>query len=265
MSNASTPATSPQLRVLIVDDEPLARMRLATLLAEHAHVTVVGECENGQEAIDAIASQAPDLVFLDIHMPEVDGFDVIQQVGLANMPAVIFVTAYDQYALQAFEAHAVDYLLKPFEIERFEDALDRAVQWLHRPEAAPDDYDARLSGLLDTLKPAETYKTRLMIKSRNRAYLVRTADIDWVEADGNYVCLHVGQQTYVLRQTMAAMEAQLDPEQFMRIHRSTIVNMDRIAELRPTYNGEYEVLLNDRTRLTLSRGYRERLERFAPR
>ena len=247
-------------RILIVDDEPLARERIRTLLAERTDVETVGECRDGQEAVEAIHSLAPDLVFLDVQMPELDGFGVIEAVGAEAMPAVIFVTAYDQHALRAFEVHALDYLLKPFDIERFNEALDRALRLLdHRSDAVSQ----KLARLLDDLGTAPSHLDRLMIKSRARIYFVRVDEIDWIEAAGNYLRLHTGTDTHLLRQTMTRMEDQLDPNQFIRIHRSTIVNVDRVKELQSLFSGDYEVTLTDGTKLTLSRSYRDRLDRFA--
>jgi len=238
---------SPKIRTLVVDDEPVARARMLALLQGEPDIEIIGECESGPDAVSAIEQASPDLVFLDIQMPQMDGLQLTRALG-DRMPAVVFVTAYDEYALRAFEVHALDYLLKPFSAERFKAALTHARQHLSKRrttgarEAAPERRD------------------RLVIKSSGRIYFVRTQEIDWCEAAGNYVRLHVGAQTHLVRGTMAYLESQLDAGQFVRVHRSTIVNVDRIQELRSSFNGEYIILLHDKTRLTLSRGYRDGLQ-----
>jgi two-component system, LytTR family, response regulator len=246
------------VRVLIVDDEPLARERIRALLEPEADIEIVGQCSDGLEAVAAIQKLSPDLVFLDAQMPELDGFGVIKMVGAAQMPAVIFVTAYDQYALRAFDVHALDYLLKPFDRERFEVALSRArAQIQHERNGV---LNQRLMALLRDLKPDARSLDRLVIKSGGRVFFLKSEEIDWIEAAGNYLRLHVGQQSHLLRETMSAMEARLDPRLFLRIHRSVIVNVERIKELHPLFHGEYTVTLRDGTRLTLSRSYRDRLQ-----
>jgi two-component system, LytTR family, response regulator len=235
-----------KIRTLVVDDEPVARARVLSLLRDESDIEVIGECESGPEAISAIEATSPDLVFLDIQMPQMDGLALARTLG-ETMPAVVFVTAYDEYALRAFEVHALDYVLKPFSAERFKSALMHARQHLStRRAGAPE--------------PASERRDRLVIKSSGRIYFVRVSEIDWCEAAGNYVRLHVGPQTHLVRGTMAHIESQLDPKQFIRVHRSTIVNVDRIQELRSSFNGEYMILLHDKTRLTLSRGYRDGLQ-----
>ena len=251
----------PPLQILIVDDEPLGRERIRTLLANRDNVRVAAEAKDGDEAVDLILNIDFDLVFLDIQMPHRSGFDVIRAVGVEQMPPVVFVTAYDAYALQAFEVHALDYLLKPFEPERFHEALDRVLALIQKQSRT--DLDARVQQLLDDLEPAPEPIQRLMVKTHQRIQFVRAEDIDWIEAAGNYVKLHVGAQTHLLRQTMTTLETRLDPTRFLRIHRSTIVNLDRVKDLKAMLNGEYEVRLHDGTRLTLSRGYRQVLERFS--
>lgn len=248
-------------RLLIVDDEPLGRERLRTLLARRADVTVAAEAKDGDEAVALLQNEAFDLVLLDVQMPYHNGFEVIRAVGVAQMPPVIFVTAFDAYALQAFEVHALDYLLKPFEPARLDEALDRAFA-LTTPRRGAD-LDDRLRQLLDDLEPEGRILSRLMVKTHQRIQFIRTEDIDWVEAAGNYVQLHVGTETHLLRQTMTALAQRLDPEQFLRIHRSTIVNLDRVRDVHTMFNGEYEVRLHDGTQLTLSRSYRKALDRFA--
>src|SRR5262245_23758152 len=243
-----------KIRTLVVDDEPIARARVVALLRNEADIEVVGECSSGRQAISAIETMSPDLLFLDIQMPEGDGLDLARTIQAQGAPAVVFVTAYDDYALKAFEVHALDYLLKPFSAERFRSALGHAREHVsHRRKgseapkpALPDRRNAR--------------PNRLMIKSGGRIHFVRMADIDWCEAQGNYVRVHVGPQEHLVRDTMSHLESELDPQQFVRIHRSTIVNVDRIQEMQSSFNGEYVVLLRTGTRLTLSRGYREILQ-----
>jgi two-component system LytT family response regulator len=238
---------SARIRTLVADDEPIARARMLALLRDEPDIELIGECATGPEAISAIERTSPDLVFLDIQMPRIDGLTLARTLGRA-MPAVVFVTAYDEYALGAFEVHALDYLLKPYSAERFKSALVHARQHLsarRKSGSPPSAYERR---------------DRLVIKSSGRIYFIRTRDIDWCEAAGNYVRLHVGPQTHLVRGTMAHIETQLDPAQFVRIHRSTIVNVDRIQELHSSFGGEYVVLLHDKTRLTLSRGYREGIQ-----
>jgi two-component system LytT family response regulator len=236
-----------RIRTLVADDEPIARARMLALLRDEPDIELIGECATGPEAIAVIERTSPDLVFLDIQMPRIDGLTLARTLGHA-MPAVVFVTAYDEYALGAFEVHALDYLLKPYSAERFKSALVHARQHLSARRTS--------SGPL----PAFERRDRLVIKSSGRIYFIRTRDIDWCEAAGNYVRLHVGSQTHLVRGTMAHIESQLDADEFVRIHRSTIVNVDRIQELHSSFGGEYVVLLRDKTRLTLSRGYRDGLQ-----
>ncbi len=247
-----------KLRTLIVDDEPLARERLASLLSAEQDVDVIGQCRDGEEAVLSIQQHKPDLVFLDIQMPAVSGFDVIDAVGSEHMPLVIFVTAYDQHALRAFKVRALDYLLKPFDRERFQDALQRARTHIQRDES--DDVGRRLLALVKDLRRDQPRTDRLVIKSGGRLFFLRSDEIDWVEASGNYVRLHVGGTSHMLRETMNAIEGRLDADKFFRIHRSRMVNIERVQEMQPWLNGEYAVVLRSGTRLTLSRGYRERLQ-----
>jgi len=247
-----------KIRTLIVDDEPLARERLANLLAPVEDIEIVGQCRDGDEAVTAIHDTTPDLVFLDIQMPNMSGFDVIDAVGAVGMPLVIFVTAYDQHALRAFQVRALDYLLKPFDRDRFNEALQRARKQLERDESG--DIGRRLLALVKDLRRDQPRTDRLVVKSGGRLFFLRADEIDWVEAAGNYVRLHVGNSSHLLRETMTSIESRLDPEKFFRIHRCRIVNMDRIQELQPWLNGEYAVVLRTGERLTLSRGYREKLQ-----
>ena len=245
------------IRAVIVDDEPLARQRIRSLLVEAADVEVVAECANGNEAIQAIEECPPDLLFLDIQMPEVDGFDVLQAVGVGRVPVVIFVTAYDQFALRAFEAHALDYLLKPFDDERFEAALQRARERIRQQQGG--DLDRRLRALLDEVRADRGYLQRLVVPSGQRSVFIRTEQIDWIGAERNYIRLHIGARAWLMRENLSRIEAALDPTLFCRIHRSTIVNIDRIQAVEPVPHGEYLVVLHDGTKLPSGRSYRRNL------
>ncbi len=247
-----------KIRTLVVDDEPIARERILSLLQHEADVEVIGQCADGLQAVSAIQQQSPDLVFLDVQMPGCDGFGVIQNIGADRMPTVVFVTAYDEYALRAFEVHALDYLLKPFGKDRFQETLKHARESLERRRAG--DLGRRLLALVHDLKPEQQRLDRLVVKSGGRVFFLRTDEIDWIEAAGNYVRLHLGEESHLFRETMNGMETRLDTRRFVRIHRSRIVNSERIKELQPWFNGEYVVILRNGTRLTLSRGYREKLQ-----
>jgi len=247
-------------RVLIVDDEALARDRLRQLLQVEPDIQIVGECADGQEAVATIQRESPDLIFLDIQMPELDGFGVLAALKTNQVPVIVFVTAYDQFALKAFDVHAVDYLLKPFDRERFQAALRHAlVQVRQRDDKS---LAQRQSAALADLKPATKPAERLPVKTGGRVIFVRIADIDWVEAAHNYVILHVDKDSHFLRETMNAFEGRVSPEKFVRISRSTMVNIDRIKELQPMFYGEYTVTLHNGTRLTLSRRYRDKLQQL---
>ena len=249
-----------KIQTLIVDDEPLARERIRTLLKAERDVRVVGECSDGRRAVKAIRRHKPDLVYLDVQMPEMDGFDVLEALEAGEMPVVIFATAYDKYALRAFDVHALDYLLKPFDRERFETALARAREQIGKRRNG--DINQRLLSLLADRASGQKPAQRLVIKSGGRITFLRAGEIDWVEAAGNYLRLHVGKEEHLLRETMGGLEARLDPESFLRIHRSTIVNLERVKQMQASFHGEYVVLLRDGTRLTLSRGYRDKLQKF---
>jgi two-component system, LytTR family, response regulator len=251
------------IRVLIVDDEPIARRGIAALLGEDPDVEVVGQASDGRAAVEAIRALEPDLVFLDVQMPELDGFDVVDAVGADAFGSLVFVTAYDEYALRAFEVSAVDYLLKPFDRERFRAALDRAKKALRSRTTGElqDRVDALLK-LLETTPAAPTERKpsqRIVVKDAGRVMFVRPGEIDWVDAAGNYVRLHCGKDLHLLRETMAGMEARLDAEKFIRISRSIIVNLDRVKEIQPLYNGTYLFLLQDGHKLESSRRYRNKL------
>ena len=244
-----------KIRTLVVDDEPVARERILGLLGQHADIDVIGQSSNGNEAVAAIERLSPDLVFLDVQMPEMNGFGVVQAMRATHTPAVVFVTAYDEYAIRAFEVHAVDYLLKPFSSVRFNAALDHVREQLDRHRAS--DLGKRLLALAPNLSAQPSFSDRLLVRSAGRIHFVRTTELDWCEAAGNYVRLHVGGQSHLLRETMTTLEAALNPQQFVRIHRSTIVNIERIQELHSTANGECTVFLQGGAKLTMSRGYRE--------
>ena len=248
-----------------MDDEPLARRNIRLLLEKDPQIEILEECRDGRDAVKAINTLSPDLIFLDIQMPEIDGFDVLARVGPAKIQAIIFVTAFDQYALKAFDVHALDYLLKPFDDDRFAHALRRAKSQIEAREI--DRLSKRLLALLEERQSdrklsvsQKDYLTRLMIKVSGRVVLLKTGEIDFIEADGNYAKLHVGRKSHLLREKMHDLEGQLDPAKFVRIHRSTIVNVDRIKEMHPHFNGDYIVVLEDGRQLRLSRSRRESLQ-----
>lgn len=246
-----------KIRTLIVDDEPLGRERIRALLASDPEIDVIEECSDGHHAIAAIERSRPDLVFLDVQMPEMDGFAVLNAIAGDRMPIIIFVTAYDRYAVQAFEVHALDYLLKSFDRDRFQAALQRAKDEIQRLRTGA--LNERVAGLLEDLQAKQKYLTRLVVKSGGRITFLRVEEIDWVEAADNYVRIHAGRESHLMRETLQSLESRLNPEKFLRIHRSTLVNLDSIRELQPIFHGDYLVKLNDGTELTLSRSYREKL------
>jgi len=249
-----------KIRTVIVDDEPLARRGIRAQLNDEKDIEIVSECRNGREAVTVIEEQAPDLVFLDVQMPELDGFGVLEAVGVERMPAVIFITAYDKYALRAFDVHALDYLLKPFDGERFTKALQRVRRQIEQNSI--HDLSRRLQNLLDDLKPNQKYTERLVIKSAGRIFFLGVAEIDWIEAADNYVRLHAGRESHLMRETMNSLEQKLDPAQFVRVHRSRIINIRQIKQLQPLFRGEYDIMLQDGTRLESGRGYRDRLQKL---
>ena len=253
-----------RIRTIIVDDEPAARRGIRLLLERDGDVEIVGEASNGLEAAELIGRVRPDLAFLDVQMPGSSGFDALARIAPADAPAVVFVTAYDEHALQAFEVNAIDYLLKPFDDARFESALQRAKEAIRRRHA--ENVNVRLSQLLDFLQrdreggaPGERPGERILIKSSGEIFFLKADEIDWIEAEGDYMKFHVNGRTHLMRETMARLEARLDPKRFIRIHRSTIVNIDRLRKLSPSFAGEYAVVLHDGTKLKLSRGYHERI------
>jgi two-component system LytT family response regulator len=249
-----------RIRAVIADDEPLARERIRTLLASFPEVAVVGEARDGNEAAASVRELRPSLLFLDVQMPECDGFGVLEKLPPEATPAVIFVTAYDAFALRAFEVHAVDYLLKPFTRARFTEAMAHVLKKLAQPALGgiePDDL-----ALLETVRAERRTKERVAIRTGEAVYFVRIADIEWLEAAGNYVKIHAGGQEHLLRDTLRNFEERLDPDRFLRVHRSAIVNVDSIQRLEPWFHGEYAVVLRDGTKLMSSRTYSERLRKM---
>jgi two-component system LytT family response regulator len=243
------------IRTIIVDDEPWGRAKIASLLSSEADFEVVRTCASGAEAIEAILTLGADLVFLDVQMAGIDGFAVVDSVGVDNMPLTIFATAYDTHALRAFDAQALDYLLKPFDEARFRRSLERV-----RKELQTDNgRSARLQNLLEAARAERSYLQRVVVKSRGRVIFLKAGDIDWLEGAGNYVTIHVQQDSYLLRESLTALERKLDPARFIRLHRSAIVNVDRIKELAPWAGGEQAVCLQDGTQLTIGRVFRDRI------
>jgi len=246
------------LRLLIVDDEPVARRRLRRLVREIGDIDIAGEAGDGASAVSAIRTLKPDIVLLDVQMPEMDGFQVLEAIGRETLPAVIFVTAFDQYALRAFEVHALDFLLKPVSAEKLAGALERARTRIAERRGAT--VDPRVLALLDDLASRRRFLSRLPVKLRGKLVVIDLADVDWIEAADNYVTLHVGGNAYPARETMTRLERELDPERFVRIHRSAIVQVDRIKELLPDFHGDFVVVLRNGARVTLSRTYRRKVE-----
>ena len=247
-----------KIRVLVADDEPLARDYLRLLLSDTGEAEVVAECGNGREAVALINSLNPDLVFLDVQMPEMDGFAVVEALGAGRMPPVVFTTAYERHAIRAFEIHALDYLLKPFDQARFADAWAHARARL-RGHGGGGEEAGRLAALIESLRPRPACLERFMIKSGGRIIFVSADSVDWIEADDKYARLHTSSGAHLVRQTLGALASQLDPRKFLRIHRSAVVNVERVKELHPLFNGEHVVVLDSGARLTLSRTYRDKL------
>lgn len=246
------------LTALIVDDEPLAREGLRELLAKDPEISSVREARDGREAVKAIRVSSPDLVLLDVQMPEVDGFEVVRQVGAEHMPAVIFVTAHDQYAIQAFEISALDYLLKPVIEERFVKALARAKSRIRSAFAA--GANPQIISLLESISSSRRYLSRLAVRSAGKTILMSVDELDWIGGAENYVELHAGRASHLLHVRMSVLEASLDPASFLRIHRSIIVNLSRIRDLQPAEHGDYLITLRDGTQLKSGRTYSERLQ-----
>jgi two-component system, LytTR family, response regulator len=263
----STP--DPVVRTVIADDEHLARQKLAILLNAEPQVKIVAECQNGRETIAAIRALQPDLLLLDIQMPDLDGFQVLSEISSEQMPVVVFTSAYDEYALRAFEAHALDYLLKPFDHRRLHKALERV--WAEFRKAREREITQRILGLLAQVgsgretQLAPTYDDRIVIKVNGRVVFLDLEDIDWVEAAANYVRFNVGKESYLFRETISRIAERIDPKHFVRIHRSTIVNIRKIKELIPVNSGEYVVVLKTGKELSCSRGYRTALHEIVAR
>ncbi len=260
------------IQVLIVDDESLGRKRVRDLLKGVPEFEIVGECENGKDAIQAISLGNADLILLDIQMQDMDGFDVIKDFEPDLLPKVIFITAYDQYALKAFEFHAIDYLLKPFDDERFRETLDHAKRQIRKDNI--QELGSKLTSLLSDVKSSkargdrviegqhENFQRRLVIKSMGKISFVEVGDIDWIGAEGSYVSLNINKKTHLMRATLKKLESMLNPEEFLRIHRSTIVNVSAIKELQSHFHGEFVVVLKTGKRLKLSRSYRANAEKL---
>jgi two-component system LytT family response regulator len=248
------------IRVVIADDEVVARRRMSRLLASRRDVEVVAECSGGVAALDAIQAAKPDLVLLDVQMPDLDGFDVLRAVSIDPAPAVVFITAFDQYALRAFDAAAIDYILKPYSPDRFHQALDRAIRWI-----GSEDHNQQVLRLVTEIQasrnqapqPAPGRIDRFMIKQRERVHFVRASDVDWIASEGNYVRLHVGSASHLVRATVASCEERLDPRQFVRTHRRFMVNIERVKEVQPWFAGDAVIILHNGQKVRLSRSYRE--------
>jgi two-component system LytT family response regulator len=260
MTTAETRAT---VRALIVDDEPLARAHLRSLLRERGDVDVIGECGDGRSAIDQIRRLTPELVLLDIQMPELDGLEVIREVGPAKMPAVVFVTAYDEHALEAFELHAFDYILKPVSRQRFTQAIDRVVG-LIRAESGGGG-DRPLEALIEAMRTERTALDRIAVKSDGRVLFIRVSEIDWIEADDDLVRIHAGKAVHAHRSTLTHLEERLPASKFLRVHRSTLVNVDRIREIQPWFQGDWVLILHDGTRLHSGKSYRSKVREYIER
>ena len=249
------------ISTLLVDDEPFARESLKIFLAEHEGFRVIGECSNGLQAIQAINQQKPDLVFLDVQMPEVNGFEVLTEIETDRPPVEIFATAYEKYALQAFEANAIDYLLKPFERSRFREAIQKAVRYINGNNG---EWLGQIRELLRTynkLKSAEgQYKQRILVKEKKKYFLVDLDDVYFFEASGDYVVIHKEKSTHLINDSMNNLESKLDPEQFVRIHRSTIMNLRYVDNLQPYFNGEFHITVKNGAKLKLSRNYRDKIK-----
>lgn len=265
-TNSTSPLPVARIRTIIVDDEPAARRGIRLLLERDGAVEIVGEAGGGVEAAELIQREKPDLAFMDVQMPGCDGFAALAKIDSAAAPAIVFVTAYDEHALRAFEVSAVDYLLKPYDDSRFAAALQRGKDEVRRRQA--DTVNSRLTQLLDYLQRSgaaaapvkeDPAGDRILIKSSGEIFFLKAEEIDWIEAEGDYMKFHVAGRAHLMRETMARLEARLDPKRFIRIHRSTIVNIDRLRKLSPSFAGEYAVILQDGTKLKLSRGYHERI------
>jgi two-component system LytT family response regulator len=249
-----------KIRTVVVEDEPVARRRIKRLLAKDTDVEIVAECASGRQAVIKLLEEKPDLVFLDVQMPEMDGFEVLKAISAAQMPEIIFTTAYDNYAIKAFNAHALDYLLKPFESERFERALQRAKNQIRQKQNG--GLNNQINSLLNAIQPKTKYLERLFIKSAEEILLVKVSEIDWIEPAGNYLKLFIGKDVHFLRETMSGIQAKLDPKTFLRVARSLIVNIERIKKLHPLFRGEYVIVLESGKQLTTSRSYHGRIQKL---
>ena len=255
---ASGDMNTQKIRVLVVDDEPPARRKLVRWLSEDDEVTVVAECANGFEAVDAITSSIVDVVFLDIQMPQMSGFEVIQQLPEASRPLVIFATAYDQYAIDAFRLHAIDYLLKPYDAVRFREALDHAKYQLQHQQA--NQLNQKLSALLTAMEQPDPFLSHFTVRHQDHVKLIKVEQVQWIAAEGNYVMLHLGNQIkHLIRESIGKLADRLDPRQFPRIHRSTIVNLDSVDGFYPASHGDYTITLKDGTQLFMSRSYKNKM------
>lgn len=247
------------IRALIIDDEPLLRERVRTLLAEYGDIELIGECRDGQEAVNMILAEQPDLIFLDIQMPELDGFEVIKAISDEYLPAIVFITAFDEYAIRAFEVNAIDYLLKPINESRFKQAIERTIDRLKEPYTHKPDYDRNLLNLIAGLRASQSYTSRFVVRSGSKLSFVRASDVDWIDVADNYVRLHVSGREHLVRDTLKSVESQLNPEIFVRVHRSIIINLDRVESVEPYFHGEYVITIKDGARIRTSRSYSERL------
>ena len=249
-----------KLRALIVDDEPLAREWVRSAVADDHELEVIGECGNGFEAAESIRRLKPDLVFLDVQMPGLDGFGVLEALSPEEIPAIVYVTAVDHYAVRAFEAQAVDYLMKPFSRERLEEAVRRVRSLMNGRSL--EEFRESIGKIVEKIRRDRSYPDWVLLKADGKNVFVKVKDIDWIESSRNNVRIHVGPAVYLLHETTSAIAQRLVPKKFLRIHRSSIVNIERIKELHPWFNGDYAVILRDGTRLTLSASYRDRLREF---
>jgi two-component system, LytTR family, response regulator len=247
------------IRACIVDDEAIACRKLQRMLKEDQEIEIVGICHNGADAVEALENLAPELIFLDIQMPEMDGFQVLKNAKSDQLPQVIFVTAYDSYAIQAFEVHALDYLLKPYDRKRLQRAVERAKRQIQQQQRSNSNTN-QLRTLLAELASPQRFRERLIVKDRGVVTFVKAEEIDWIEAQGKYEVVHAGNQTHLIREGMAKLEAELNPRKFVRIHKSTIVNLDRIEKLEPLFHADFRVFLKNGTSLTISRRYRQKME-----
>jgi two-component system, LytTR family, response regulator len=248
---------SKKLGVLIIDGDPLWRERINKMLKDDPDIEIIGQCGDPYKALQIVQEMPPDLIILDMQMPEIDSPSILEMFDVESGPLIIYMTAHKQYAVRAFELDALDFLLKPFDRDRFERAIQRAKAEIDRKRS--DRLNDRIIATLEELKWRPSYLERLIVKNEGHMYFLRTDEIDWMEAEGNYVCVHVGKKTHLLRQPISTLENKMDPKKFLRIHRSIIVNVDRMQELYPWFHGDYRVILNDGTQLTLSRYYREKL------